>query len=185
MENPLNITALNDFIFCPISIYFHGLYNDMETMLYQSAPQINGKAAHQTIDSHTYSGSACLQSLDVYCEKYNLIGKIDLYDKKQKCLIERKKKVKTVYDGYVFQLYAQYFAMCEMGYDVHSLTIRSMDDNKNYSIDLPENNKAMFLKFEDTLRQISEFDINSFEQNNREKCKMCIYSPYCDRNQNA
>ncbi len=26
MENPLNITALNDFIFCPVSIYFHSLY---------------------------------------------------------------------------------------------------------------------------------------------------------------
>lgn len=35
MENPINITMLNDFIFCPLSIYYHNLYDDMETSLYQ------------------------------------------------------------------------------------------------------------------------------------------------------
>lgn len=99
MENPLNITALNDFVFCPASIYFHSLYGNMETRLYQATDQINGKAAHRTIDNQTYSGSAFLQSLEVYCEKYNLIGKIDLYDKRKKQLIKFKKLCnKTKYE---------------------------------------------------------------------------------------
>ena len=33
-----------------------------------------------------------LQSITVYSEKYNLSGKIDLYDSKKFQLIERKKK---------------------------------------------------------------------------------------------
>lgn len=91
MEYPLNITALNDFIFCPASIYFHNLYEDMERTLYRSTYQINGTKAHQSIDNKKYSGPATLQGLSVYCEQYNLIGKIDLYDIKSFTLVERKK----------------------------------------------------------------------------------------------
>ena len=90
-ENPLNITALNDFIFCPVSIYFHNLYGDMEKNLYQSTDQINGTDAHKAVDEKTYTRSGYIQSLDVYCEQYNLVGKIDLYDKDTGTLIERKK----------------------------------------------------------------------------------------------
>ena len=37
-----------------------------------------------------------LQSITVYSEKYNLSGKIDLYDSKKFQLIERKKKVHKI-----------------------------------------------------------------------------------------
>lgn len=70
-------------------------------------------------------------AIDVYSEKYGVIGKIDMYDENKKLLVERKKHVNKIYDGYVFQLYAQYFAMLEMGYTISSLEIRSLDDNKN------------------------------------------------------
>lgn len=99
MENPLNITSLNDFIFCPVSLYFHSLYDGMDKTLYQSTYQINGTKAHETIDNKKYSGSAVLQGLGIYCEKYNLIGKIDLYEVKKRTLVERKKKISTIYDG--------------------------------------------------------------------------------------
>ena len=182
MEEPLNITALNDFIFCPVSIYFHGLYGDMERVLYQSSDQLNGTKAHETIDNAKYTGSvSTLQSLEVYCEKYNLIGKIDLFEKKTNTLIERKKKVKTIYDGYVFQVYAQYFAMTEMGYAVNKILIRSIDDNKNYPIELPQNNSTMLQKFENTIDEINKFNFSDFIQSNSEKCLHCIYEPYCDR----
>jgi CRISPR-associated protein Cas4 len=181
MENLLNITALNDFIFCPASIYFHSLYDGVDKMLYQNTDQINGTKAHEAIDTKQYSGSASLQSFEVYCEKYHLIGKIDLYDISSKTLIERKKKVKAIYDGYIFQLYAQYFAMTEMGYEVKSLIIRSLDDNKNYNIELPQNDVVMFKKFEKVITDIDEFSMSNFVQTNPEKCKRCIYAPCCDR----
>ena len=63
-----------------------------------------------------------------------IIGKIDIYDKKKELLVERKKHIKEIYDGYVFQLYAQYYCMTEMGYNVSKLQIRSCDDNKIYKI---------------------------------------------------
>lgn len=173
---------LNDFIFCPLSIYYHILYDDMDTGLYQNHFQIDGTNAHKTIDENKYSTSAhVMQGTGIYCEKYNLIGKIDLFNEKTKTLTERKKKIKMVFDGYVFQLYAQYFSLIEMGYDVTSLQLYSMDDNKKYEIDLPRNNTIMFNKFEKVLHDINNFDFDKFEQTNIQKCTNCIYEPYCDR----
>lgn len=34
-ENPITITSLNDFIFCPVSICFHSLESDVEKLTYQ------------------------------------------------------------------------------------------------------------------------------------------------------
>lgn len=95
--------------------------------------------------------------------------------------MERKRTVKVIYDGYVYQVYAQYFALKEMGYEVNSIIIHSMTDNKNYSIPLPEQDKEMMIKFENTIRQIHEFDLTGFIQENKEKCANCIYEPACDR----
>ena len=80
-EIPISISSLNDFIFCPASIYFHGLDQDTDVLTYQSTDQINGTAAHRTVDSGTYSENKdILQSFAVYSEQYNLYGKIDIYD---------------------------------------------------------------------------------------------------------
>lgn len=182
MENPINITALNDFIFCPLSIYYHILYDDIDTGLYQNHFQIDGTNAHKAVDSNKYSTSAhIVQGMSVYCEKYNLIGKIDVYDSKLKILTERKKKIKTIFDGYIFQLYAQYFSLIEMGYDVKELQLYSMDDNKKYKIDLPHKDVLMFNKFEKVIFDINNFEFNEFVQTNSKKCQNCIYEPYCDR----
>lgn len=180
-ENPISISSLNDFIFCPISIYFHSLYSDLDKLTYYSFYQTNGLDAHKSVDDRSYPVANTIKSLEVYSEKYNLIGKIDIYNKDTKTLIERKKKVKQIYDGYVFQLYAQYFAMVEMGYEVRNLMIHSLDDNKNYHIDLPCENKKLFDLFEKTVKQFSDFDITDFVQTNKSKCINCIYAPYCDR----
>ncbi|MBR0418041.1 MAG: type V CRISPR-associated protein Cas4 [Erysipelotrichaceae bacterium] len=181
MENPIIISNLNDFVFCPASIYFHNAYSGVDELTYQTSDQINGKAAHETIDTKKYTGAARIQSIDVYCEKYNLIGKIDLYDSATRALTERKKKISKIYDGQVFQLYGQYFAMTEMGYDVEKLLIHSLDDNKTYDIDLPENDPAMMKKFENLIKEIELFNLNDFRQNNPAKCLRCIYEPMCDR----
>ncbi len=37
MEQPISVSTLNDFIFCPASIYFHQMYEDMALSLFQSA----------------------------------------------------------------------------------------------------------------------------------------------------
>lgn len=185
METPLNITALNDFIFCPASIYFHNLYSELDKTLYQSTNQTAGTNAHQNLDKRSYrSGEKALSGMEVYCERFSLIGKIDLYFPARKRLIERKRKVKQVYDGYIFQLYGQYFAMTEMGYPVASLCIHSIEDNRNYPIPLPQDDLVMAEKFEQLIEDINSFEISTFSQENAKKCQHCIYAPACDREVN-
>ncbi len=181
MEHPILITWLNDYAFCPVSIYFHNLYGEKDSISYQDTQQINGTDAHKAVDGGNYSTrTSILCGISVFCEKYNLIGKIDIFNTVSGELCERKKHVTTVYDGYVFQLYGQYFSLKEIGFSVKSLTIRSLDDNKSYSVCLPENDFEMFGKFEKTIDEINNFDILSFKQSNRKKCERCIYEPLCD-----
>lgn len=182
MEEPIPATCLNDFIFCPASIYFHEMYDNRDVRTFQRKEQVNGTDAHEAVDNNHYSTSRdVITSLEAYSERFMLICKIDIYNAKTKTIVERKKKIKTIYDGYVFQLYAQYFCMKEMGYEVEHLQLYSMDDNKKYPINLPEENPAMFEYFKNVIRQIINFDLEKFEQRNAEKCRNCIYSPACDR----
>lgn len=178
-ENPISISALNDFIFCPVSIYFHSLETE-ENILFQGTAQINGTHSHRKSDTAAYSTKKCmLQGISVYSQKYNLCGKIDTLDADTGILTERKKKIKAIYDGYVFQLYAQYFSLTEMGYTVHELRLYSMDTNKVYKIELPENNSVMFTKFRRLLDDINVFSFDGFKQGNEGKCNNCIYEPLC------
>jgi len=105
MDDLIPISFLNDFIFCPASIYFHQLYGAQEKLTYQRSNQINGTAAHRTVDSSTYtSRKNVLQGLSVCSEQLRLVGKIDVFYQETGTLVERKKKIKTIYDGYVFQI---------------------------------------------------------------------------------
>ncbi len=182
MEEIITITELNDFIFCPISIYFHNLYGNIEKILYQRERQLSGSAVHKAIDEQKYSSKkAVLQGEMVYSSIYNIIGRIDIFDIETEILAERKNKIEKIYDGYVLQLYAQYFALKEMGYSVKKLKLHSMLDNKNYYIDLPENNKYYLELFENTLNNIRNFNLDTFIPENKKKCINCIYSDLCDR----
>lgn len=182
MEQPISISHLNDYIFCPVSIYFHGLYGDYSRMLMQNTDQRNGSFVHEKIDFGGYSSKKdILTGISVYSERFNLIGKIDCYDRSKKELIERKKQIKVIYDGYVFQLYGQYFALTEMGYPVKKLFLYSYDQNKKYSVKLPQEDIAMYEKFKDTVASVQAFSVENFKQTNREKCLHCIYEPLCDR----
>ena len=185
MEDVILLSNLNDFIFCPVSIYFHGLYGNADVLTFQTKSQLNGTKVHEAVDTGKYSTRKnIITGLDVYSDKYRLVGRIDIYDLDKKMLLERKKHVSRVYDGYVFQLYGQYYAMMEMGYDIKSLRIHSIDDNKNYDIDLPCNNDYMRKGFDKLVETIRTFDIQSYVQKNPEKCANCIYEDACDRSAN-
>ena len=77
-EQVLSISYLNDFLFCPVSIDFHLLEDDGERVLWQDTPQLNGTASHSHADEGTYSTEKTrMQGVRVYCERYDLFGKID------------------------------------------------------------------------------------------------------------
>lgn len=182
MENYILISWINDFIFCPASIYYHNLYEDTEKRVYTDLPQQKGTEVHSTIDHKKYSGSKhILQGIDVCSNQYSIYGKIDIYNLKTQTLIERKKKIKNIYDGYIFQLFAQYFCLKEMGYDVQNLELYSYDDNKTYPVLLPELDPSMFAKFQETLEKIRKFKMTDFKQENLGKCQGCIYNKICER----
>lgn len=102
-EEPIIISNLNDFIFCPVSIYFHSL-DDGEKLLSQAPCQLNGSDAHKHSDFATYSHKkSVLQGIGVYCEKYNIVGKIDTFDVEKGVLTERKKKIKPYMTGMFFK----------------------------------------------------------------------------------
>ena len=182
MDSLISISSLNDFIFCPLSIYFHKLYGNMSDLLLKGEYQISGTAVHNSIDEDTYSTRKdVICNKEIYCEKYGLIGKIDIIDGKNKMLIERKKKIHKLFDGQIFQIYGQYFAMREMGFNVEKLQIYSISDNKKYGIDMPEENVEMLNKFEKIINEMKTFKIADFKPQNIDKCANCIYEPLCDR----
>lgn len=182
MEPYLKITYLNDFIFCPLSIYYHQLYGNLAERLYYDDSQLNGKACHAAVDEKRYSTHKdILQSIDIYSDEYKLCGKIDVLDKTKGILTERKKHIETIYDGYVFQLYAQCICLREMGYTVNKIRFYSSDDNKIHNIPLPEENPRMLEKFKTINESMQKFDANNYEPQNAEKCRHCIYNDFCDR----
>lgn len=115
----------------------------------------------------------------MYSDHYGLVGKIDTYYTEKYILLERKTKVKEIYTGYLYQLYAQYFCLLEMGYVVKEIKIRSKKDNKIYDIPLPDQEETQ--KFEKFLQQYRSFspDQKWFIQNPK-KCAGCIYRELCD-----
>jgi CRISPR-associated exonuclease Cas4 len=179
MEEYIQISKINDFLFCPRSLYFHSLYESFSTATYHASPQTRGRLNHATIDTGRYaSEKSYLQGLEVYSDRYGLMGKIDLYEKETKTLIERKTKIQVVYPGYRFQLYAQYFALTEMGYPVERLVLRSLEDNKRYEVDLPVGDALE--EFETTLHHMRAFDIREAPlEENLKKCAHCIYQSLC------
>ena len=167
MEDPIRISNLNDFGFCPISVYFHNAMGDKDRILTQTHYQINGTDAHSTIEDGTYSSKKdILQGIEVYCDKYGLYGKIDTYHVGKGLLVERKKKVSRLFESQIFQLYGQYFSLCDMGYDVRMLKIHSMDDNRNYDVPLPSEDQELFDRFEKLIEEIRLFNPHGFVQDN-------------------
>ncbi len=179
MESYIQISKINDFIFCPRSVYLHTIYDQFHPVMYHRTPQAVGKIKHETIDKGTYSSQKrYLQSLEVYSDTYGIAGKLDIYDAEEKAIIERKTKIKQIYDGYRYQLYAQYFCMKEMGYAVEKLLWHSLADNKRISLPVPGGReKAEFEEVLHKIKTLSAVDAPILE--NSAKCAQCIYKPLC------
>lgn len=173
MESYIQISKINDFLYSPKSLYLHSVYESFNQNIYHEAPQKIGKLNHDCIENGQYSSAKkWLQGIAVYSEKYNLGGKIDLYDKETKSLIERKTKIRTIHDGYRFQLYAQMVALEEAGYKVKKLFLHSLNDNKRYKIKLPDEKEIK--RFEETLKEMRSYDLKNLRQS-QFKCDMSIY----------
>lgn len=174
MESYIRISNINDFLYCPFSIYLHSLYEGFDKKAYQQTPQVVGTIKHEAIDKGTYSTSRrYVTGLEIYSEEYGIAGKIDIYDAQEKALIERKTRIKTIQKGYLYQLYAQYLCMKEMGYEVEKLFLHSLDDNKRYSVEIPRG--LPLIEFRDTLKYMRNFDPTRIKHHECERCSQSIY----------
>ena len=114
----------------------------------------------------------------MHSEKYCLLGRIDIFDRTNGILTERKYSVTAIYPGFRYQLYAQYFALKEMGFSVNQLRLYSKKDNKMYSIPIP--GKAEIDEFENVISEMKNFSLDIPFRIHAEKCRHCIYSSLCD-----
>lgn len=153
-----------------------------ETM-YHATPQTRGRVAHETVDKKTANNRAdVLLSLPVYSEEYGLMGKIDVYKVKERKLIERKYQLKQIFQGQIYQLWAQMLCLREMGYSVESLAFYETSTNKMIPVAMPTDLDVQRLKT--FMQKFRSFDPASTPFTiNQNKCAHCIYCNLCDKTQ--
>lgn len=181
MTDYIAIAELNDFIFCPYSIYLHNVYEDTEEDFYKATPQAVGKIAHSGVDNKTGSTrKSDIYSLPIISEQLGLFGKIDLYRQDKQMLIERKYQLKQIFRGQIYQLWAQCFCLKEMGYDVRRIAFYEISTNKMIPIEMPtENDKIELRNFIWRFRHYNP--LTTEIPVNPNKCAHCIYCNLCDK----
>lgn len=180
MEDYIPISTLNDFVFCPYSIYLHNIYMSADDGLYHAVPQLKGRSAHNSLDDKTYSSKKNdIMSLGVYSETLGVAGKIDLYKTDRNLLVERKYRLTKIYRGQYYQLWAEYFCMLEMGYKVNDIAFYEMATNKLIPVRSPGD-----MEYNELQKVISDYRHYSPDAEieiNISKCSHCIYSNLCDK----
>ena len=179
IDNYINITTLNDFLFCPYSIYLHNAFMDMDGDVFVAKPQVRGKAAHKEIDERTLSVEPDdVQSLKVFSIELGLVGVIDLYRKNERHLIEFKYKVgDSLFLGQKAQLWAQYFCLSEMGSQVEKISVYEKSTGIFHDVKIPANDVKQILT--DLIRKFREFDFSQPMEVSTKKCTYCIYCNLC------
>lgn len=180
MDAYIQISKINDFLFCPRSLYFHAVFEDFSTDTYHDIPQMAGNVAHASIDEKRYSTDAhMMQGTEVISDAYGLVGKIDVFDSETGVLTERKRTVVRIYDGYRYQLYAQYLCLKEAGQCVKRMRIHSLTNNVMYEIPFfTETEHDAFCALLEKMRTAdSETVLQGAVHEN--KCARCIYKSLC------
>jgi len=148
--------------------------------MYHAIPQIRGKAAHRSVDDRSYCSSRhVISGLAVYSEEFGVYGKIDIYKAQEKLLIERKYQLKTIYRGQIYQLWAQYFSMLEMGYQVERLEFHTQVSRTIHVVPIPDEKDILELNL--FLNRFRTFDPTMPFHLNPAKCIHCIYCNLCDK----
>ena len=184
MDDYIPLSTLNDFIFCPYSIYLHSVYMESDEDLYKATPQTKGTIAHQGVDNKNGSTrKSDIMSLAVYSDELGISGKIDVYKQDKHLLIERKNNLKRIFRGQIYQLWGQYFCLKEMGYEVEQLAFYEISTNKMIPVDIPTDvDKQELVEF---IEQFKHYNpISTPIKVNSNKCIHCIYCNLCDKTGN-
>lgn len=143
---------------------------------YHDFPQIRGQEVHAAIDEKRYSNRKnVIQSLPIYSEELQVLGKIDTFSLDTNELVERKAKIRHVYEGYLMQLYAQYYCLLEIGYLPKKLALYSMLDNRKYPIAPPSLKEKLRLKA--IISEMQKYTVKDMLEHECARCANNIYSP--------
>ena len=150
--------------------------------MFKATPQLSGSSAHNATNGKTSSTRRNdIMALPVYSEELGVAGIIDIYKGDQLLLIERKNNLKHVYRGQLYQLWAQYFCMVEMGYRVEHIAFYEISTNKMLYQHLPTaENKRELVAFIKEFRSFKPEEYTHFIVNPN-KCRHCIYCNLCDK----
>ncbi len=147
---------------------------------YHATPQVQGRYSHSTVDNNKIKDKNVITSLSVYSDTLGLMGKIDIYRIQQKQLIERKYRLQNIFQGQIYQLWAQYFCMCEMGYDIQQIAFYEISTNTTISQQLPT--KENLLELSNFIDKFNAYNpLLDHIKINIKKCQHCIYSKLCDK----
>lgn len=179
-ENYIALSTLNDYIFCPYSIYLHNIYMEADEGLYHATPQTQGRIAHDAID-HKRSSTRKhdLMALAVKSDKLGIIGKIDIYKGDEHHLIERKYQLKQIFRGQQYQLWGEYFCMKEMGYEVDKISFYEISTNTIIPQPIPGDDE--FNELSHFVEQFKVYNPADPITTNPNKCSHCIYNPLCEK----
>jgi len=152
---------------------------DTDEDMYQATPQIQGKLAHTSVDAIKKKNNNSISSLSVISDEFSIMGKIDIYYQDKKFLVERKYQMKQIFKGQIYQLWAQYFCMKEMGFIIEKLAFYEISTNKMIPIDIPsKEDKEEFRLF---IKKVKNYNPNCNILFNSNKCIHCIYCNLCDK----
>ena len=154
---------------------------DTDEFFYKATPQIAGTIAHVKTELYTATKqSKDILSLQVYSDELGVVGEIDVYKLDKKQLIERKNTLKVIFRGQLYQLWAQYFCMVEMGYEIESMAFHEISTGKLIPINIPKDKEKQELKdfIKKYVNYVPDKDIIPINKN---KCLHCIYCNLCDK----
>ncbi len=146
MDDYISFSQLNDFLYSPLSLYLHECYKTYHTQMYDDIPQVAGKKAHATIDNNQYKKKHWITGMWLCSPILRLYGRADLYNDFTGELVERKRKIAYIYEGYKMQIWGQYYCLVEMGYSVSGISLHSLIDNSRYSLGIPTEDNIHQLK---------------------------------------
>ncbi len=178
MDGFVSFSQLNDFLFCPRSLYLHSLYYGYKTSLFHDTAQANGTAAHETIDNNTYKRKGWVSGIWLCSPTYGIYGKCDLYNATTGVLVERKRTVHRLFLGLIMQVWAQAVCLEERGNIVGKIFLHSLTDNIKHSVKLPDAGVKSQLKalvYDIKSYTLLQGDLNPSVY----KCQNCIYAPLC------
>lgn len=153
---------------------------DTDEDLYHALPQTMGKISHESVEDKRYSTKKSdVMALSVVSERLGVVGKIDLYKSDRKLLIERKYRMKNIFRGQLYQLWAEYYCMVEQGYEVIHLAFYEISTNKMIPVSVPGPLEEMELI--SVLSDYRNYYPGAPLNISHNKCLHCIYSNLCDK----